>query len=88
MGECDMKFTMSTESACLPEQQLREVSQLPKKRVRLLVVNAEPSLRYVSAVEIDGREFWADRATGTLYRQDNGRCMGSSMLQLDLSSLK
>lgn len=79
---------MSEEGGCVPERQLQEVSRLPKKRVRLLVVNAEASLRYVSAVEIGGRKFWADRATGTLYRQDNGRCMGSSRLQLDLSSLK
>ncbi|MXR37994.1 hypothetical protein [Craterilacuibacter sinensis] len=79
---------MSLDGTCIAERAIQQIRRLPKKRVAVLVVNAKPSMRYVSTVQAGGREYLADRTTGTLYRTDDGRCLSSNRLRLDLSTLE
>lgn len=82
-----MNLPMSFEGSCLPERQLQKLARLPKKRVRVLVVNAKPALRYVSLVEVAQRHYWVDRVTGTLYHAQTGQCASSTNRRLDLATL-
>lgn len=83
-----MKLTMSIEGECLPERQLQKLGRLPKKLGRVLVDVSRPSLRYFSSVEVGRNRYWVDRVTGTLYRPDDGRCLSSNRMRLDLSTLE
>lgn len=83
-----MNLPMSFDGGCLAGRDIAKMARLPKQRVRVLVVNAQPSIRYVSLVEVGGRQYWADRVTGSLYHPDTGRCVSSPNLCLDVASLQ
>lgn len=82
-----MTLTMSMDGACLQERQIQKLARLPKQLVRVLVVNAQPAMRYVSLVEVQQRHYWADRITGTLYHAQSGLCLSSQNLSLDMTSI-
>lgn len=83
-----MNLPMSMEGTCIAERSIPKLMHLPKKRVTVLVVNAAPTMRYVSTAHVGGREYLVDRATGTLYRPDDGICLSSNRMRLDLSTLE
>lgn len=83
-----MNLPLSLDGTCIAERAIPQISRLPKKRVAVLVVNAKSSMRYLSTVQAVGREYLADRATGTLYRPDDGSCLSSNRIRLDLSTLE
>ncbi len=44
--------------------------------------------RTFSVIEALGRNWWADRVTGSLYSMSNGRCMSSGALRITKIPMK
>jgi len=75
---------LSTEGHLLPESALKEIARAPHT---LMIVSARGEKSIIKGVQVavgkSGRCYVADKATGTLYDPETGRCLSSDARTLE-----
>ena len=83
---CDLRRikALSTEGHFLPKSALKEISREPHT---LMIVSARGEKSLIRGVQVavgkSGRCYVADKATGTLYDPETGRCLSSDARTLE-----